>query len=130
MTRIKMACAVAFAGLVLAGADTELQAGWGIGVRIGGPVYYGPSAPYYYPYYPYGYPYGAVYAVPPPVVVESAPVSCPVPSQPSTGSSNTWHAADTASRSGAGFRGASRIPGATGTAGGYRLLPPAAGAPG
>ena len=37
---------------------------------------------------------------------------CPVASQSSTGSSNTWHAADTASRPGAGFRGASRIPSA------------------
>jgi hypothetical protein len=75
MTRMTMALMFAFAGLALAGARTELQAGWGIGVRVGGPVYYGPWAPYYYPYYPYG----AVYAAPPPVVVESAPVLVPPP---------------------------------------------------
>jgi hypothetical protein len=80
---MKMAYVVAFAGLTLAGAGTELQAGWGIGVRIGGPVYYGPWAPYYYPYYPYG----AIYAAAPPVVVESAPVvvqPAPSPQAPST----------------------------------------------
>lgn len=75
----------ALAGLVMAGAATQVQAGWGIGVRIGGPVYYRAYDPYYYPYYPYR----PVYVAPPPVVVESPPVvvqSAPVvqPANPVT----------------------------------------------
>lgn len=83
MRRRKMGVTLTFAGLVLAAASGSLQAGWGVGVRLGGPVYYGPWAPYYYPYYPYR----AVYVAPPPVVVESAPVAvqptpAPLPLQP------------------------------------------------
>jgi hypothetical protein len=77
MTKMKMACTLAFAAVVLGGASAEAQAGWSVGVRVGGPVYYRPWGPYYYPYSPYG----AVY-VAPPVVVESAPVvvqPAPVP---------------------------------------------------
>jgi HEAT repeats len=65
---MKLTVRLALAGLVFATAESQLHAGWGVGVRIGGPVYYRPWG-YYYPYYPYG----AVY-VAPPVVVESAPV--------------------------------------------------------
>jgi len=70
VTKIKMILTSAVTGLVLAGANTQLQAGWAVGVRVGGPVYYRSWDPYYYPYYPYR----AVYVEPPPVVVQSAPV--------------------------------------------------------
>jgi HEAT repeat protein len=66
---MKLTLRLALASLVLATAESQLHAGWGVGVRIGGPVYYRPWG-YYYPYYPYG----AFYVAPPPVVVESAPV--------------------------------------------------------
>jgi hypothetical protein len=61
--------------MVLAVAAVDGRAGWGIGVRIGAPVYYRPWGPYYYPY-PY-YAYRPVYVAPPPVVVESPPVIVP-----------------------------------------------------
>jgi hypothetical protein len=54
------------------------QAGWGIGVSVGVPVYPRPwcGYPYYYrPYYPY-------YVVPPPVVVAAPPVVQAVPVAP------------------------------------------------
>jgi hypothetical protein len=57
---------------------TAAQAGWGVGVVIGGPVY--PA-----PYYPYGYyyrPYPYYYAPPPTVVVAPAPVVQTVPATP------------------------------------------------
>ena len=70
MTKMNMIFASAAAGLLLASA--QLQAGWGVGVRIGGPAYYPyrPWTPYYYPYYPYR----AVYVEPPPIIVESPPI--------------------------------------------------------
>jgi hypothetical protein len=91
MTSKKIVLAVALACFAGIGATGQLQAGWGVGVRVGGPVYYRSWDPYYYPYYSY-YPYRAVYVEPPPVVVESAPlvvqpapVAQPVsPSAPST----------------------------------------------
>ncbi len=70
MTKMKMIFASAVAVLLLASGGAQLPAGWGVGVRIGGPVYYRPWAPYYYPYYPYR----AVYVEPPPIILESAPV--------------------------------------------------------
>jgi hypothetical protein len=81
MTKTKIALASALAAAALVGASAESQAGWSVGVRVGGPVYYRPWGPYYYPYY---YPYGGVYLAPP-VVVESAPVvvqPLPVPGSP------------------------------------------------
>src|SRR5437879_3672161 len=77
MTWVKTVLTSALTAVLLAEAG-EVQAGWGVGVRIGGPVYYRPYGPYYYPYYPYG----TVYvAPPPPVIVESAPVLAqPAPS--------------------------------------------------
>jgi hypothetical protein len=83
MTRMKMAFTSAFAAIVLGGASAAAQAGWAVGVRVGGPVYYRPWGPYYYPYYPYG----PVYAALPPLIVESAPVVAqppPVPPPPPT----------------------------------------------
>jgi hypothetical protein len=70
---MKMALTGILMAQVLLAAGAQVQAGWSIGVGLGGPVYYRPYAPYYYPYYPY-YPYRPVYVAPPPVVVESAPV--------------------------------------------------------
>jgi hypothetical protein len=74
MTRLKILFTSALTGLMLAGAGAQLQAGWGVGVRVGGPVYYRPWDPYYYPYYPYPYAYRPVYVESPPVIVQSAPV--------------------------------------------------------
>ena len=52
------------------------QAGWAVGVNIGGPVYYRP----YYPYRPYYYrPYGAVYLAPGPLYVDPLPAYSAVP---------------------------------------------------
>jgi hypothetical protein len=70
MTKMKKIFVSAIAGLLLAGGGAQLHAGWGVGVRIGGPVYYRPWGPYYYPYYPYR----AAYVEPPPVIVESVPI--------------------------------------------------------
>lgn len=70
MTRMKMVFTTSLAGLFLAGAGAQLQAGWAVGVRVGGPAYYRPWGAYYYPYYPYR----PVYVESPPVIVESAPV--------------------------------------------------------
>src|SRR5947208_16222659 len=70
MTRMKIVWTSALAGLVMTGTAAQLQAGWGVGIRVGGPVYYRAYDPYYYPYYPYR----QVYVAPPPIVVESAPV--------------------------------------------------------
>jgi hypothetical protein len=68
--------------LVLAAAVGTLfpwtaQAGWGVGVSVGVPVYPRPwyGYPCYRPYYPY-------YVVPPPIVVAPAPVVQAVPVAP------------------------------------------------
>ncbi|HLJ93779.1 MAG TPA: HEAT repeat domain-containing protein [Gemmataceae bacterium] len=70
MFKRNMVVSSALAALALAAASPQLRAGWGVGVRIGGPVYYRAYDPYYYPYYPYR----PVYVAPAPVVVESPPV--------------------------------------------------------
>ena len=67
---------VAVAVLIGAACPWTAQAGWGIGVTIGGPYY----RPFYgYPYYYRPYPY---YVVPPPIVVGPAPMVQVVPGAP------------------------------------------------
>ncbi len=72
-----IAAALILAALPLSAAQAHV--GFGIGINLGAPYYYGP---YYrpYPYYYYN-PY-PVYAAPAPVVIQSAPVVQPSYSSP------------------------------------------------
>ena len=69
-------------GLVslLALVSTPAQAGWGVGIRIGGPAYY---RPYYYS------PYPTVIVDPAPFVVQPVPVIQQVPAVPAVPATNT-----------------------------------------
>jgi hypothetical protein len=76
MLHVRSLFLAAFAVLSVAGGSTE--AGWGVRIGIGFPIYAGP-----YYYHPYCYrPYYPVYVEPVPIVVQPATVYQPVPVAP------------------------------------------------